>query len=130
MNSLTFGQDYGTTVGSTNVGKAAASDKKLSLDISVKHEGTSAHPAGPVDSQALLHSWNNEATVRAARQIGEKTGVENFPSVAMQEISWTEARRQAGKDPEYNAVMSERAAEQSRQQSERDRWARRQGTLF
>lgn len=130
MTALTVGQDVNTTVGSTNVAKASASDKTLSLDIPVTYGGEKAHPAGPVDSQALLHAWNNEATVRAARKVGEMTGVENFPAIAAQEVPWTEVRRQTDKDPEYNAIMAKRAAADARNRREQSRWAKRQGTLF
>ena len=67
----------------------------------------SVHPSGQVGPSAALHAYNNEATIRAARSAGKALGVtdsqgeSNLPSVAMQEVSWTEARRVAGKDPDY-----------------------------
>lgn len=111
MNTITYGQDIHTTLpgSKTNVGKLIGSDKKLALDIPKRDaNGVSVHPSGQVGSSAVLHAYNNEATVRAARRVGEATGVvdsagrSTFPAVAMQEVSWTEARRAAGKDPEYN----------------------------
>lgn len=118
MNAITYGQDLGTTLpgSKTNVGKLVGSDKKLALDIPKKDsEGVSVHPAGPVGSSAVLHAYNNEATIRAARKVGEMTdttdsqGRSNLPAVAMQEVSWTEARRVANKDPEYASEMRDRA---------------------
>lgn len=51
-----------------------------------------------VSGGALRHAFNNKATQMAARAAG-------LPSVAMQEVAWTEARIQAGKDPLYAAEM-------------------------
>ena len=111
MNAITYGQDLDTTLPGTrtNVGKFLASDKGLALDVPKRDAaGTSVHPSGQVGSAAVLHAYNNEATVRAARRIGESTGVVDhrgrsvFPAVAVQEVAWTEARRRAGKDPAYN----------------------------
>lgn len=111
MNTISYGQDLATSIGRggrTNVAKTVGSDKGLALDIPKKDStGTSVHPSPLVGSSGALHSFNNEATIRAARQAGKALGVtdsqgrSNLPSVAMQEVSWTEARRVAGKDPEY-----------------------------
>lgn len=113
MNTISYGQDLATSVGRhgrTNVAKTVGSDKGLALDIPKKDSsGTSVHPNPLVGSSGALHSFNNEATIRAARQAGRALGVtdsrgeSNLPSVAMQEVSWTEARRVTGKDPEYAA---------------------------
>lgn len=111
MNTITYGQDLATSVGRggrTNVAKTIGSDKGLALDIPKKDSsGVSVHPSGQVGPSAALHAYNNEATIRAARSAGKALGVtdsqgeSNLPSVAMQEVSWTEARRVAGKDPDY-----------------------------
>jgi len=47
-------------------------------------------------SSGLEHAWSNQATNLAAQQMG-------MPSTAVQAMSWTEGRRRAGKDPEYEA---------------------------
>jgi hypothetical protein len=108
MNSISLGQPFDRTVGRTNVGKAIGSDKVISSIAGKTSRGVAAHPSGEVSKEALQHAWNNEATIRAAERVGLATGTvdsqgrSNLPAVAMQEVAWTEARRVAGKDPEYN----------------------------
>src|SRR5690606_23288959 len=111
MNTISYGQTLDVAVGAkgrTNVGKTIGSDKGLALDIPKKDSsGVSVHPNPKVGSSGALHAFNNEATSRAAARAGRSLGVtdsqgrSNLPSVAMQEVSWTEARRRANKDPEY-----------------------------
>lgn len=110
MHSITMGQDFATSVGRggrTNLGKTIGSDK-MTMEIGKKDEqGVSAHPSGAVKPSTMVHAFNNDATIRAAERIGlatgsvDSSGNSNMPSVGMQEVAWTEARRVAGKDPEY-----------------------------
>jgi len=48
------------------------------------------------EPSALMHSWQNEATQRAARTLSRRSG-EIVPAIGVQAGGWTEARRQAGK---------------------------------
>src|SRR5215831_2999150 len=54
---------------------------------------------------ALEHAWSNQATQMAAQTLGEQHG-EHVPAVAVQTLAWHEARRQAGKDQEYEAMRA------------------------
>lgn len=108
MNSITMGQPLDVTVnGRTNVGKTIGSED-IGMKFPKGRGAESIHPSGQVTPTTLLHAYNNEATIRAARSVGRETGLVNdrgdsmLPSVAMQEVAWTEARRVANKDPEYN----------------------------
>lgn len=105
MNAISTGQRMEGTVPGTraNVAKSMADDKSV-----IQRPKGDAYPGDPrVSRNDLLHAWNNEATVRAAATVGRQTGLVNdqgqsmVPSVLMQEVSWTEARRVANKDPDY-----------------------------
>lgn len=107
MNAISTGQRIEGTIPGTkqNVAKAVADD-----DSVIKRPKGDAYPGEPrVGRMDVLHAWNNEATVRAAATMGRRTGLVNdqgqsmVPSVLMQEVAWTEARRVANKDPEYEA---------------------------
>lgn len=146
MNALTMGQpmrrvtlpDSRTADDRTVVGKHVASDKVLGgMELPKTLYGSgqaSFHPAASVTGTAGLHAFNNEATIRAAAQVGRRTGTVDtrgnsmLPSVAMQEVSWTEVRRASGKDPVYNqrsASVPDRSAVSQRRPSNP-----RQGSFF
>lgn len=90
--------------------KTIGSDKRF-LDINktnvFRGKRTTAHPNAEVGPAALLHAYNNAATIRAAEMVGQATGFTDehgeslVPSVLVQEVGWTEGRRRAGKDPSY-----------------------------
>lgn len=109
MNSISHGQKNMIIPGtSTNVMKAAGTT--LGYTTSKTHEGEPVHPDPRVQSRAVQHAANNAATVKSASDIGKKYGADGaVPSVLMQEVSWTEARRKGGKDPEFNKVTTANA---------------------
>jgi hypothetical protein len=87
--------------------KFVASDKAFTDRVSKTREingkRVSAHPDPSISATSLVHAYHNEATVRAAAQLSKDSG-EIIPSVLAQEVPWTEARRVAGKDVQYNAM--------------------------
>jgi hypothetical protein len=54
-----------------------------------------------VKNAALMHAWQNQATVLAAGRLSKASG-EIVPAVGVQAGGWTEGRRQAGKAMEEN----------------------------
>jgi hypothetical protein len=113
MNTVTMGQDPNIrTSGGAALSKFAGSDK-LGWVSKKTYRGVSAHPSGSVKATALQHAWNNRATVMSAADVGRRVGSvdsqgeSNFPSLALHPVVWTEARRRAGKDAEYNASRAE-----------------------
>lgn len=60
-----------------------------------------------VSGGALRHAWNNKATQMAAEQLSRRQDTQ-LPAVPVQAVSWTEARVQANKDPEYNRATARR----------------------
>ena len=124
MNTISVGQDvteYIPTLsgrgGRASMGKAAASDDMAKAKKS-NAEGVSVHQNPAYGGEAVIHALNNEATIRAASRIGKQFGVVDehgeslLPAVALQEVAWTEVRREAGKDPEYNARVNQLAKEE------------------
>lgn len=116
MNSMTFNQPNVTPAKKTNVFKAGGSNNNygsgvISKKATVDGEVRSAHTRAEVGPTALLHAFNNKATIDAARKQsfgghrevapGVHVGV-NLPAVAMQEVAWTQARRETGKDKDWN----------------------------
>lgn len=99
--------------------KIAASDpniaepQKTFKKASQGKEGPKVTPDPRLTGSGVVHAWNTEATQRAANKMPIQMGHETaeFPSMAVQEIGWTEARIQADKDPEYNARQRARQAE-------------------
>lgn len=140
MNTLTFGQserrvalpDAGSKDDRTVVGKHIASDKVLGLGLGktasigeANAKGgakrSSMHPSPDVKGMSGLHAFNNQATINAADRVGRATGLTNahgeslLPSVAMQEVAWTEVRRRTGKDPAYQGQVRDRSKDAARQ---------------
>jgi hypothetical protein len=112
MNTITYGQDLATSVGRggrTNVAKTVGSDKGLALDIPKKDStGVSVHPSRLVGPSGCAPQPTTTrppsglpGSAGKALGVTDSQGESNLPSVAMQEVSWTEARRVAGKDPDY-----------------------------
>jgi len=67
-----------------------------------------------IDSVSAVHAFNNKATRKAAAETDTGTfnqhGEEiNVPSVMMQEVAWTQARREAGGDAPFNKQQREKA---------------------
>jgi hypothetical protein len=87
MNSITHGQPNVSVgeKGRTNVMKSAASNQSL----------------GYTSNTPLHHAFNNRATGTAAQRLSRGHDFA-MPSTAVQEVSWTQARREANKDPEFN----------------------------
>jgi hypothetical protein len=64
---------------------------------------------------SVVHAYNNAATRAAAEAVGpvahnqhgESIGV---PAVMMQEVSWTQARREAGGDAPFNQAQRRQEA--------------------
>ena len=49
----------------------------------------------------------NDATIKAGADLAKKHGLDyHVPSVLVQEASWTEARREGGKDPAFNQAQA------------------------
>jgi hypothetical protein len=117
MNAVSSGQQLELpSAGSrTSPAKFVGSDKNMtSIRKTDEINGvrTTAHPDPAIGGEALRHAWNNAATVRAAQIITDEVQIEgdpnwdfHMPAVMAQETSWTEARRQANKDPQYRAAM-------------------------
>lgn len=65
---------------------------------------------------AYVHAFNNKATRQAAAEVGpisfnQHGEAINVPSVMMQEVAWTQARRDAGGDAPFNAQQRQRQEE-------------------
>jgi hypothetical protein len=113
QNSATFNQPK------VNVGKSSVFKSGGSLDTTYPVAGVktnrvtdemkksgyrteTAHPDARVGKAALTHAFNNKATRIAADQQSRGSGV-TVPPVAMQEVGWTQMRKEAGKDAAHNA---------------------------
>ena len=112
MHSMTMNQPQ-VNLGKTSVFKTAGSMSGVYPPSSLKTRTTkkgreSAHPNADVKGSALAHAFNNRATHMAAAQASEGTHLP-LPGTAMQEVSWTQARREAEKDTEYNEQQREEA---------------------
>lgn len=90
----------------------------------------SAH-VGPQNAAAVQHAFNNKTTRKAGEQLTRKSGMEGagLPAVAVQEVSWTHARRLAGGDKEYNERTSQGSAA-SHLGGQFNAHLKGQGTLF
>lgn len=107
QNAISSGQQLeGINAGRHDISPAkfVGSDKAMTT-MGKTLEGVSAHPSGAIGAESLRHAWNNEATIRSARQLSRGTDV-NVPNTVAQEVAWTEARRRAGKDPAYQEINS------------------------
>jgi hypothetical protein len=121
MHAITLGQELAPNDRGVSVGKTVASEK-IGTDVpnapwDQEHGGrennvaTAGNDANgkPISPSHRAHIFNNESTVRAAGRIGRQYGLTDddgrslVPSVLMQEVAWTEARRVAEGDPQYNA---------------------------
>lgn len=143
MNAMTFNQPNVTPAKKTSVFKSGGSNYNypaIGKKAEVGGEVRSGHTDGRVGANALQHAFNNKATIDAAAKQSRRTdpagkagyrpstagghtvhaGVD-LPSIAVQEVAWTQARRETGKDPEWN--QSQSTAPLSRQM-------RGQGRLF
>lgn len=116
MNSISHGQKNTVVPGTTtNVMKAAGTT--LGYTTRKKHDGISAHPDPRVKASAVQHAVNNEATIRAAKTLGDKYGTDgNVPAVLTQEVPWTNARRAGEKDPEFKRDVAGNTKGSSRSQ--------------
>lgn len=109
QNAATFNQPNKTVKGTkTSVFKAGGSFSSNYPVAGVKtraNEETGkrevAHPDSRVSNAGLTHAFNNRATQKAAEKQSKGSGV-TVPPVAVQEVGWTEMRKQAGKDPAFN----------------------------
>jgi len=106
MQAVSTGQPLAKVQGARGRGlspaKFAASTKGLAEPGGAPKKsaaGVSVHPDPGVKGVTAIHALNNAATRRAAAAIPIRMGdtVTHLPSVAAQELTWTEARRQAGK---------------------------------
>jgi hypothetical protein len=113
MNSISTGQkNQMVDGGRQNVMKVAGSH--LSYTAKKKFDGVSATPDPRISGNAVLHAANNGATIKAGADLAKKHGLDyHVPSVMMQEVPWTEARRAGGKDPAFNKATA--AQSKSRQ---------------
>ena len=64
----------------------------------------SAHPDARVTQTSLTHAYNNRATQKAAESMSRQSGT-TVPPVAVQEVGWVQMRKDAGKDPAFNAAQ-------------------------
>lgn len=104
MNAVSSGQPLKGVEGGRHLispAKVVGSEKSFT-DAPKTHEGVSVHPAS---KESIRHAWNNQATINSAKALSKGTDVQ-VPSVLSQETSWTEGRRVAGKDPEYNKART------------------------
>lgn len=115
QNAITFDQPKVAAQGRTSVFKAAGSMPNTYPVAGIKttvNEETgkreTAHPDPRVTNTTLTHAYNNRATQKAAEQQSRTSGV-TVPPVAMQEVGWTQARKEAGKDPAHNNREQEKA---------------------
>lgn len=106
MNSISHGQRNMVVPGTTtNVMKAAGTT--LGYTTKKTHDGVSAHPDPRIGAPAVQHAVNNEATIRAAKHLGDRYGVDgNVPAVLAQEVPWTNARRAGSKDPDFKKATT------------------------
>lgn len=114
MNAISSGQKLeGTQAGRHVISPAkVVGTEKPFVGTGKSHNGVSVHPSPAATAEGVRHAWNNEATIRSARQLSEGTDV-MVPSVLAQETAWTEGRREARKDKEYEnrgRADAERAA--------------------
>jgi hypothetical protein len=114
QNAATFDQPKTMAGGKTSVFKAAGSMPETYPVQGVKTttnpqtgKRESAHTDSRIGNSALTHAFNNRATQKAAEQQGRASGV-SVPPVAVQEVGWTQMRKDAGKDPEFNQRATEK----------------------
>jgi hypothetical protein len=143
MHAITMGQELAPNDRGVSVGKTVASEK-IATEVpnapwDQEHGGRENNVATagraadgkPVSASHRAHIFNNESTVRAAGRIGRQYGLTDdegrslVPSVLMQEVAWTEARRVAEADPQYNAQKRERERGAKAQEREDAAAARR-----
>lgn len=79
-----------------------------------------------ITKQGAVHAFNNKATREAARGMGSVSfnqhGEEIYiPSVMMQEVSWTQTRRDAGGDADFNQAQKAKEDEAKRSAAETKR---------
>jgi hypothetical protein len=118
QNAATFDQPNVTVPGTkTSVLKAGGSFSDVYPVKGVKtrvNEDTgkkeSAHTDARVGNAALTHAYNNRATQKAAEQQSKGSGV-TVPPNAVQEVGWTQIRKEAGKDPAHNQALAARPRE-------------------
>jgi hypothetical protein len=106
MNSISHGQTNETVPGTpTNVMKTAGT--LLGYTGSKTRNGALVDPDSRLDKKAIQHAVNNAATVKASEKLEKKynTGFA-VPSVMVQEVPWTQARREGNKDPEFNKAQT------------------------
>lgn len=107
MNSISHGQKMATVPGTrASVGKTVGSNQTVGYasgkTAEIDGRRVTAHPDPQVGGTALQHAFNNRATHVAARS--QSAGHDfQLPAVTMQEVPWTQARRDANKDPEFGA---------------------------
>lgn len=107
MNAVSSGQRLEGVEGGRHIispAKVVGSEKAFvgtGKSYPIRGENVSVHPSPTATAESVRHAWHNEATQRGSAILSRGTDVE-VPSVLTQETSWTEARRVAGKDPEYN----------------------------
>lgn len=115
QNAATFDQPKTMAGGKTSVFKAAGSLPETYPVAGVKTrlnpetgKRDTAIKDGRVGNAAVTHAFNNRATQKAAETQGRGSGVD-LPPVAVQEVGWTQMRKDAGKDSEYNNRDVEKA---------------------
>lgn len=107
MNSISHGQPNIVVEGTTtNVMKTAGSllgypTKKRTED------GRTAFDHAAIKPVAVQHALNNAATIEAAARVSKDMEFD-APSTLAQEVPWTVARREGGKDPAHNAAQRAR----------------------
>lgn len=110
MNSISHGQPNVVVPGTTtNVMKTAGT--VLGYTTRKTHDGVSATPDPRMKASAVQHAVNNEATIRAAKHLGRKYGVDGaVPATLAQEVPWTVARRAGHKDPDFKRTAERQPA--------------------
>lgn len=126
MQSLTSGQDLlakNKATGRSFSPAKRAVDKGAPGDMAQFSKPNAGLPRDArLTPQAAVHAFNNKATRQAAQELGALSFNQfgeniNTPSVMVQEVSWTQGRRDAGGDSEFNAAQ--RQAEKEKKAAEK-----------
>lgn len=141
MQAVTSGQKMSAKYsgGRTMSPAKRAVDKGASGDMS---QFSKRNAGLPNDKEkpgtAYVHAFNNKATRTAAANVGPVSFNQHgedivVPSVMMQEVAWTQGRREAGGDAPFNAQQRQRQAEfkaAAKKESQVPAVDPDQGTLF
>jgi hypothetical protein len=126
MQAISSGQALSAKQNGRNFSPAKrAVDKGGPGDMaSFQKRNTDLPKVAEITSVGAVHAFNNKATRMAASDVGP-VSFDQFgqhiqvPSVMMQEVAWTQARREAGGDAPFNASQRQKAKADKAAASER-----------